>query len=92
MKKKMYLFGYFGVVLATVALQSCNDDLIVPNSGGWCGNEVDTVWVEDSTANDVGSNPNDSTDWNPYDSTGNNDGGSGTPNDSTWYDSINFGG
>lgn len=68
--KKVVLVGYAMVASVTMLLQSCQDDPIVPNSGG---NGVDTTWVIDSTGNNGGGNPIDSTNW----------GGNGNPNDST---------
>lgn len=98
MKKKMYLFGYAGVLAATILLQSCNDDPITPTDGS--GNGTDTTWVDDSTGNNGGGDPIDSTGNNgggdPIDSTGWNGGnGGGTPGDSTGWnpnDSTNIGG
>lgn len=79
----MYLFGYATVLVAAISLQSCNDDPITPSDGS--GNDTDTTWVEDSTDNNGGGDPTDttgnggdngggdptgdSTNWNPYDST-----------------------
>lgn len=74
MRKSVYMFGYAGVLLAAISLQSCNDDPIVPD-GGCGGGLTDTTWVDDSTnTNGGGDNPCDSTDWN---------GGGDNPNDST---------
>ena len=73
MKKKTYLFGYSLLVIATISLQSCNDDPIIPNDGS--GSDADTTWVTDSTSNGGGS---DSTYC---------DNGGGTETDSSGWDS-----
>lgn len=102
MKKKMYLFGYVGVLVASISLQSCNDDPITPNDGsGGCGN--DTTWVEDSTDNNGGGDPTDTTGnggGNPTDTIcwgdGNNGGGDPSGDSTDWdpndYDSTYIGG
>lgn len=96
MKKSIYMFGYAGVLLAAICLQSCNDDPIIPNGGG-CGNGGDTTWVEDST--DTNGGDGDSTynggGTDPGDSTGGWSGGGGdVPGDSTGWngDSTLIGG
>jgi hypothetical protein len=75
MKKKMYLFGYLGLLVGAVSLQSCNGGPIDPYCGG-SGADVDTTMVYDSTIinngggiDSTGGNPNDSTGWNPGDTT-----------------------
>lgn len=105
MRKSIYMFGYVGVLVAAISLQSCNDDPITPDDG--TGNGTDTTWVddstntgggEDSTFNGGGTDPGDSTGgWSgggdPGDSTGWSGGGD-VPGDSTGWngDSTTIGG
>ena len=83
--KKLILVGYVMMAAVTLFLQSCQEDLIVPNG---TGNDADTTWVLDTIGYNGGGNGNpiDSTNWgggngDPVDST-NWDGGDGNPGDS----------
>jgi hypothetical protein len=102
MKKGILTVAYACFLATAIFLQSCQDDPILPNDPN--GNDVDTVWVDDSSGNNndpycpVDSTWNDdSTDWNNGgdfdDSTGwDNSSDSiywGDPNDSTNWDGGN---
>ena len=64
MKKKMFLFGYLGLLMGAAALQSCNGGPINPYDGG-AGGDIDTTMIDDSTY----CPGCDSNSWTPDDST-----------------------
>ena len=89
MKKKMFLFGYLGLLMGAAALQSCNGGPINPYDGG-AGGDIDTTMIDDSTY----CPGCDSNSWSPDDSTDSTDSTYCPGGDSTTWspDPTGFGG